>query len=288
MVPILLALLKGIVIAIASILILSTAVMGVSADTAMIWTNKEDYSPGETVTIYGSGFNANAEITITIVQPNGTKDTITVNSDENGSFTATYDIDNDDPVGTYTVTATDGTNTASTTFTDAPKVGKVTVSPTSNTVTAGNTVTYTVTVNRGSGPGSSGEFRADLDIVGSLPSGTTAFFSPNPVRFTPRDDFKTSTLTIQTSTTTPPGTYTFQVKATRNDNASDNAISDTVTLIVNPPSDTTPPVIQPIISGTPGNDDWYISDVTVSWNVSDPESGIASSTGCDTVTPKQY
>jgi uncharacterized protein YfaS (alpha-2-macroglobulin family) len=127
---------KGIVIAIASILILSTAVMGVSADTAMIWTDKEDYSPGETVTISGSGFNANAEITITIVQPNGTEDTITANSDDNGSFNAYYVIDNDDPVGLYTVTATDGTNTASTTFTDdSNKVGSVTVSPTSNTVT---------------------------------------------------------------------------------------------------------------------------------------------------------
>jgi hypothetical protein len=275
---------KGIVIAIASILILSTAVMSVSADTAMIWTDKEDYSPGETVSIYGSGFNANAEITITIVQPNGTVDTITANSDENGSFTAYYVIDNDDPVGLYTVTATDGTNTASTTFTDAPKVGSVSVSPTSNTVTAGGTATYTVTVNRGSGPGSGGAFTANLSIVGSLPSGTIATFNPNPVSFGPGDSSKTSTLTIQTSTTTPSGTYTFQVKATRTDNASDNAISNIVTLIVNPPPDTTPPVIQPIISGTLGNNDWYVSNVTVSWDVSDPESGIASSSGCDTVT----
>jgi hypothetical protein len=133
---------KGIVIAIASILILSTAVMSVSADTAMIWTDKDDYSPGETVTIYGSGFNANAEITITIVQPNGTVDTITANSDENGSFTAYYDIDNDDPVGTYTVTATDGTNTAYTTFTDAPPAQSpgINMRCTPNPVTLGNSV----------------------------------------------------------------------------------------------------------------------------------------------------
>jgi hypothetical protein len=147
---------KGIVIAIASILILSTAVISVSADTASIWTDKNDYSPGETVTIYGSGFNANAEITITIVQPNGTKDTITANSDGNGSFNAYYVINNDEPVGLYTLTSTDVNNTASTTttFTDAPKVGSVSVSPTSNTVTTGNTATYTVTVNRGTGSGS--------------------------------------------------------------------------------------------------------------------------------------
>mgnify|MGYP001083214178 CR=1 FL=1 len=48
---------KGIVMALASILIISTVVMNVSADTttAMIYTDKDDYSPGETVTIYGSG-----------------------------------------------------------------------------------------------------------------------------------------------------------------------------------------------------------------------------------------
>jgi len=189
-------------------------------------------------------------------------------------------IDNDDPIGLYTVTATDGSNTAYTTFTDAPKVSSVSVSPTSNTVTAGGSVTYTVTVYRGLGQDS---FDATLSIDGTLPNGTTAIFNPNHVSFSSTSS-KTSTLTIQTSTTTPSGTYIFQVKATRNNNTSDNAISGPVTLIVYPPQDTTPPVIQPIISGTLGNNGWYVNDVTVSWDVSDPESGIASSNGCDTVT----
>lgn len=48
--------------------------------------------------------------------------------------------------------------------------------------------------------------------------------------------------------------------------------------------DTTPPVIVPQITGTLGNNGWYTSNVTVIWNVSDPESGIASSTGCATAT----
>ena len=46
------------------------------------------------------------------------------------------------------------------------------------------------------------------------------------------------------------------------------------------PSDTTPPVIVPHIAGTAGSDGWYRSDVTVTWDVSDPESNIFSSTGC--------
>ena len=49
-------------------------------------------------------------------------------------------------------------------------------------------------------------------------------------------------------------------------------------------TDTTPPVIVPTITGTLGNNGWYTSDVTVSWNVSDPESGIASSTGSEPTT----
>lgn len=55
------------------------------------------------------------------------------------------------------------------------------------------------------------------------------------------------------------------------------------TLIVTA-TDTTPPEITPNISGILGNNDWYTSDVTVSWNVSDPESGIASTSGCDPTT----
>jgi alpha-tubulin suppressor-like RCC1 family protein len=45
--------------------------------------------------------------------------------------------------------------------------------------------------------------------------------------------------------------------------------------------DTTPPNIVPNVSGTLGNDDWYLSDVTVTWTVTDDESGISSTTGCE-------
>lgn len=48
------------------------------------------------------------------------------------------------------------------------------------------------------------------------------------------------------------------------------------------PTDSSPPVITPTITGTLGNNGWYTSDVTVSWSVTDPESAISSSTGCTT------
>ena len=50
------------------------------------------------------------------------------------------------------------------------------------------------------------------------------------------------------------------------------------------PGDPTPPVITPHISGRLGNDGWYVTNVTVSWTINDPESVILSSGGCDTRT----
>jgi alpha-tubulin suppressor-like RCC1 family protein len=58
---------------------------------------------------------------------------------------------------------------------------------------------------------------------------------------------------------------------------------DDWSLAVAPPLDTTAPVIAPHVSPAPNAAGWNTtSPVTVSWDVSDPESGIASSTGCDT------
>ncbi len=48
------------------------------------------------------------------------------------------------------------------------------------------------------------------------------------------------------------------------------------------PVDITPPVITPAVTGTLGSNNWYVSNVDVSWTASDFESGISSSTGCGT------
>jgi hypothetical protein len=50
------------------------------------------------------------------------------------------------------------------------------------------------------------------------------------------------------------------------------------------PGDPSPPVITAIISGTLGLSGWYTSNVTVNWSVTDPESIILSTTGCNAVT----
>ena len=51
--------------------------------------------------------------------------------------------------------------------------------------------------------------------------------------------------------------------------------------IPTPASDLTPPVIEPILTGTLGNNDWYRSDVQVAWSVTDPESAITTTFGCE-------
>ncbi|MCB0127970.1 MAG: hypothetical protein KDE58_37150, partial [Caldilineaceae bacterium] len=47
-------------------------------------------------------------------------------------------------------------------------------------------------------------------------------------------------------------------------------------------TDDTPPVITPNVSGSRGQNGWYVSNVTVSWSVSDAESTVSSTTGCET------
>jgi hypothetical protein len=55
--------------------------------------------------------------------------------------------------------------------------------------------------------------------------------------------------------------------------------------VIDNSADTTPPVIIPTVTPAPGATGWNTTTpVTVSWSVTDPESGIASSTGCGTIT----
>lgn len=71
------------------------------------------------------------------------------------------------------------------------------------------------------------------------------------------------------------------LNATATDAAGNTATASTTFEVI---LDHTPPVIEPVITGTAGANGWYVSPVTVGWSVTDPESAIASETGCADVT----
>ena len=50
-----------------------------------------------------------------------------------------------------------------------------------------------------------------------------------------------------------------------------------------PPPDTTPPIITPIITGILGDNGWYTSDVTLTWEIVDIQSEITDKNGCEPV-----
>ncbi len=66
--------------------------------------------------------------------------------------------------------------------------------------------------------------------------------------------------------------------------ADENTVARGVWLWRPSTDDLTAPVITPSVSGTLGSSGWYVSDVSVTWNVADPESEISSQAGCDPST----
>jgi subtilase family serine protease len=99
----------------------------------------------------------------------------------------------------------------------------VSVTPSSQTVTPGNSASYTITV------ASLGGFSGTVNLSASgLPSGASASFSPASV-----SGSGSPSLTVTTSTTTPAGTYTVTITGT----SGTLTHTATVTLIVATPPD---------------------------------------------------
>ncbi len=87
---------------------------------------------------------------------------------------------------------------------------------------------------------------------------------------------------ISGTTLASGGTFNFTVQVADSSclvsvsNCQPQTAKQTLTIVI----DSTPPVITPKVVGTLGLNGWYVSNVTVTWSAIDPESGIASSTGC--------
>ena len=188
---------------------------------ASVASDWPDYYPGDVVTITGGGWLPGETVTLLFdeepVQHYPRLLAATADGDGN-IVNSEYVIEEHDLGTDFLLTASGGTSgmTAQVKFTDSPKVGSVAVGAQSpSPVTAGGSATYTVTVNRGSGPGSPGAFTATLSIEppGGLPAGAIATFSPNPVSFAAGASSRTSTLTIAVANCTSASTSGFTVKA---------------------------------------------------------------------------
>ena len=80
--------------------------------------------------------------------------------------------------------------------------------------------------------------------------------------------------------TLSPGRH--EVVATATDNAG-NTVADTVRFDVIP-TDETAPMIVASVNGVLGSNGWYTSEVSIAWLVTDAESAVSASTGCDALT----
>ena len=84
---------------------------------AIIWTDQEYYGPSDTVSIYGSGFTPDTNILVAAERPGSAVDEWVLTSDNSGAFKTRYEPD--EVAGLFQITATDGTNTATRSFTRA-------------------------------------------------------------------------------------------------------------------------------------------------------------------------
>lgn len=162
------------------------------------------------------------------------------------------------------------------------------------TITAGQTVTVTYFIQARNGDNQNGcnasdgtpavvTFQANSQPVAT--SGSAVIANVASLVFTACGQNNGKSVTFSSIT---PGTYTITVlvsdSCTGTGCGTYDASAAAFTLQVNAPPDSTPPVIVPTVSGTMGNNGWYVTDVTVSWSVTDPESAITGQSGCTTTT----
>jgi len=105
----------------------------VTAPQALINLSPTSGTVGAIITISGSNFGASKPITIKFDNANTTTNPATVTSSSTGTFSATITIPSTASLGSHTISATDGTLTASGTFNVVSTATAITLSPTSGT-----------------------------------------------------------------------------------------------------------------------------------------------------------
>lgn len=121
---------------------------------------------------------------------------------------------------------------------------------------------------------------APLRVVASSSDATKASVPSTPLEFTACNVTKTVSVTPIAAGTAH---ITF-AKASDNTNSKQFFFNTArFTADVKAPTDSTAPSITPVVTGILGSNGWYTSAVGLSWTITDSESAISSSTGCDDV-----
>ena len=188
---------------------------------ARIWTDRDDYQPGDPVVLSGSGWKPNEDVYLYAVDNinQGWSYGATETAGADGSFVDTpYFIVQQIQLGAqFHVTAVGAQSNmqADVDFTDSnPQQISLLGAQTPSPVTAGNTASYgttaatSVQVTFG---GNNNSCSVTLGVTG-LPAGAIATFNPNPVTSTGGTAF--SLLTISTTAAVPGGTYNFTITGT--------------------------------------------------------------------------
>ncbi len=232
---------------------------------AAVWTDKPDYAPGETVTIFGdnsdgAGYLPGETVRVEVSGPNGYSAACEAVVDESGAWSCQVTLwDSELAFGEYTYTATGLTSGVQQQgmFTDGNAEISGYVRDTNNKPISDATV----------------ECTGGCDKTASTTTDANGKYPPSG-KFKP--SFSGSGCTTIYLTASKSG-YDSQTK----DIYVCNNNSYNLDFSLEPkPSDTTPPVISYSISGTKGNGDWYVSDVFVDWTVTDPESAVTILEGC--------
>jgi uncharacterized repeat protein (TIGR02543 family) len=187
---------------------------------ATVKTDKDDYAPGTTVVITGSGWQPGETVHLLLHEVGTGEPDVPLIATANASGAIFNDVwapdEHDDGVRFY-LTATGVGATAQTTFTDRNPQSITVGAPSSDTVSPGDSVSYNVTV---AFAGNADPCTVTLNVTG-LPTGAGFSFSSDnqPSASTPNGPINVArTLTITTTASgplaTPAGTYNFSVTGT--------------------------------------------------------------------------
>src|SRR5438309_2471845 len=184
---------------------------------ARIWTDKDDYQPGDNVILSGSGWKPNENVYLYAVDDTTEAWTYgsTASADANGGFVVNpfFIVQLVQLGANFSVSAVGAQSAmqADVKFTDS-KVNTLTVGPPNSvSVVPGATANYTITVSFN---GNNTSCTSPLSITGGLPAGVSVAdttFTPSSVTSTGAN--QTASLAIATHAGTVPGSYTFTVLA---------------------------------------------------------------------------